>query len=288
MKIVHSLLEMQHEAMTWRHEGFKIALVPTMGCLHAGHISLMHKAAEAADRVIVSLFVNPMQFGPNEDFGMYPRQFQTDCNLAEKAGVHIIFCPEAKDMYPEGFQTTVKAGALAQGMCGADRPGHFDGVATVVCKLLQLTSPNIAVFGEKDYQQLAVIRQMVGDLNIPVVIIGAPIVRESDGLAMSSRNKYLKGEMRRQALCLYQSLQAAQKIVVDAKQGVAAEIIIQSTKKIVDEAGGKLEYATVINGNTLQMEKIVGNDSVLAIAVKIGGIVRLIDNAKLFPPRTDG
>ena len=286
MKIIQSLAEMQHQSRTWQNKGFKVALVPTMGCLHEGHISLMHKAAEVADRVIVSIFVNPMQFGPNEDFAAYPRQFQRDCDLAAKAGVHVIFCPEAKDMYPEGFQTLVKAGTLAQGMCGADRPGHFDGVATVVCKLFLITSPNIAVFGEKDFQQLAVIRQMVRDLNFPVAIIGAPIVREPDGLAMSSRNKYLKGEMRRQALCLFQSIQAAKEIVANAQQDVASDTIIQATQKIVGEAGGKLDYAVVINGGSLEVEKIIGRNSVLAIAVKIGGLVRLIDNATLYSNQT--
>ncbi len=273
---------MQHQAIAWKREGLKIALVPTMGCLHAGHLSLMRKAVQNADKVIVSLFVNPMQFGPNEDFAAYPRQFQIDCDLAEKEGVHLIFCPDAKEMYPEGFQTTVSVKTLTQGMCGADRPGHFDGVATVVSKLLHLTIPDIAVFGEKDFQQLAVIRQMVRDLHFPVTIIGSPIVREADGLAMSSRNKYLAGEMRTQALCLYRSIQAAQQIVARAGHDVAAGTIIEATKKTVAEAGGKLEYAVVVDEHSLQAETFVGSSSVLAIAVKIGGVVRLIDNAKLF------
>ena len=284
MKIIKSPAEMQHQALVWKQEGLKIALVPTMGCLHAGHLSLMRRATDNADKVIVSLFVNPMQFGPNEDFAAYPRQFQADCDLAEKEGVHIIFCPDAKEMYPEGFQTTVSVKTLTQGMCGANRPGHFDGVATVVSKLLHLTLPDIAIFGEKDFQQLAVIRQMVRDLHFPVTIIGAPIVREADGLAMSSRNKYLKGEMRTQALCLYISIQAAQEIVAQAPQNFDADTIIEATKKTVAEAGGKLEYAVVINEHSLQAETVVGSSSVLAIAVKIGGVVRLIDNAKLLPP----
>lgn len=283
IKIIKTPAEMQLQAITWKQEGLRIALVPTMGCLHAGHLSLMRKAAQDADRVIVSLFVNPIQFGPNEDFDAYPRQFQDDCDLAEKEGVHAIFCPDAKEMYPKGFQTTVSVKTLAQGMCGANRPGHFDGVATVVCKLLHLTIPDIAIFGEKDFQQLAIIRQMVRDLDVPVTIIGAPIVREADGLAMSSRNKYLKGEMRTQALCLYRSIQAAQETVAHAQQGVAADAIIEATKKTVAEAGGRLEYAVVVNENSLQAETFVGSSSVLAIAVKIGGVVRLIDNAKLFP-----
>jgi pantoate--beta-alanine ligase len=285
MKIIQSPAEMQHQAIAWKQQGLKIALVPTMGCLHAGHLSLMRKAAQAADRVIVSLFVNPMQFGPNEDFAAYPRQFQIDCELAETEGVNLIFAPDAKEMYPEGFQTTVSVKTLSRGMCGADRPGHFDGVATVVGKLLQLTLPDIAIFGEKDFQQLAIIRQMVRDLHFPVTIIGAPIVREADGLAMSSRNKYLQGEMRSQALCLSRSIRAAQEIVAQAQQDVAAETIIKATQKIVADAGGKLEYAVVVNEHSLQAEQWVGKNSVLAIAVKIGGTVRLIDNAKLIPAK---
>ncbi len=286
MKIIQSPVEMQRQAITWKHEGLKIALVPTMGCLHAGHLSLMCKAAQNADRVIVSLFVNPIQFGPNEDFDAYPRQFQVDCDLAKKAGVHTIFCPDAREMYADGFQTAVSVKTLSQGMCGANRPGHFDGVATVVCKLLHVTMPDIAIFGKKDFQQLAIIRQMVRDLNFPVTIISAPIVREADGLAMSSRNKYLQGEMRTQALCLFKSIQTALETVAHAKQDVTAQTIIEATQKIVTKAGGKLEYAVVVNEHSLQAETVVGSSSVLAIAVKIGGIVRLIDNAKLFSTMT--
>lgn len=281
MTIIKLPLDMQNQAVAWKREGLKIALVPTMGCLHAGHLSLMRKAALHADRVIVSLFVNPMQFGPNEDFDAYPRQFQTDCDLAQKEGVHVIFCPEATAMYPEGFQTTVSVKTLAQGMCGAKRPGHFDGVATVVSKLLNLTLPDYAIFGEKDFQQLAIIRQIVRDLDFPVKIIGAPIVREADGLAMSSRNKYLQGEMRKQALCLYQSLQGAREMVAQAQHGVSAQEIVAATEKTVAAAGGELEYAVVINEHSLQPEPLVGDNSILALAVKIGGRVRLIDNGKL-------
>ena len=276
---------MQRQALAWKHEGLRIALVPTMGCLHAGHLSLMHQALQNADRVVVSLFVNPIQFGPKEDFAAYPRQSQADCDLCAQEGVHAVFCPEVKDMYPEGYQTTVSVKTLAQGMCGAGRPGHFDGVATVVSKLLHLTMPDLAVFGEKDFQQLAIIRQMVWDLAFPVTILGAAIVREDDGLAMSSRNKYLVGEMRSQALCLYKSIQNAKKTVRRTAQAVPAAAIVEATKRTVAEAGGKLEYAVVINEHSLQPETLVGSSSVLAIAVKIGGVVRLIDNAKLLPAK---
>ncbi|MFH0782452.1 MAG: pantoate--beta-alanine ligase [Pseudomonadota bacterium] len=281
MKIIKIPADMQRQASAWKRDGLKIALVPTMGCLHNGHLSLMRKAAEYADRVIVSLFINPIQFGPNEDFDAYPRQFQTDCDLAQKEGVQVIFCPDVTAMYPEGFQTTVSVKTLAQGMCGAKRPGHFDGVATVVCKLLHLALPDFAIFGEKDFQQLAIIRQVVWDLDFPVKIIGAPIVREVDGLAMSSRNKYLQGEMRNQALCLYKALQGAREIVAQTQHKVPAETIIAATEKTVAAAGGELEYAVVINEHSLKPETLVGGSSVLAIAVKIGGRVRLIDNGKL-------
>lgn len=268
-------------AAAWKMAGESIALVPTMGCLHEGHLSLMRIALEKASKVIVSLFVNPMQFGPKEDFASYPRQLQIDCELAEKTGVHAVFCPDQKDMYPADFQTKISLQDLPLGLCGADRPGHFDGVATVVCKLLHLTCPGIAVFGLKDFQQLAVIRQMVSDLNFPVTIVGAPIVREPDGLAMSSRNKYLRGEMRDQALCLIQAIRAAQEMVNNAGQQVTVDTLVTMVRKRVADAGGKLEYATVIHEETLKPEKVVGSTSVLAIAVKIGGTVRLIDNARL-------
>lgn len=283
MDKIESPAAMYGQVISWKQQGKKVALVPTMGCLHDGHLSLMRIAIQNADKVIVSIFVNPMQFGPNEDFGAYPRQLQADCILAENEGVNAVFCPEAKDVYPEGFQTTVSVNNLAKGMCGANRPGHFDGVATVVSKLFHMTAPDVAVFGEKDFQQLAIIRQMARDLNFPVNIIGGPIVREPDGLALSSRNKYLQGEMRGQALCLSKSIQMAQKLVAQSPQPVAADTLVEVTGKLVAEAGGKLEYAVVINDCTLQPEAVVGRSSVLAIAVKIGGKVRLIDNAKLYP-----
>ncbi|MDK9707754.1 MAG: pantoate--beta-alanine ligase [Desulforhopalus sp.] len=283
MDKIESPAAMYNQVMSWKQQGQKVALVPTMGCLHEGHLSLMRIASQNADKVVVSIFVNPMQFGPNEDFGAYPRQLQADCVLAAKEGVDVVFCPEAKDVYLEGFQTTVSVLNLAKGMCGADRPGHFDGVATVVSKLFHMTAPDIAVFGEKDFQQLAIIRQMVRDLNFPVKIIGGPIVREPDGLALSSRNKYLQGEMRGQALCLSKSIKMAQQLVAQSPQPIAADTLVEATVKLVAEAGGKLEYAVVINDHTLQPEAVVGRSSVLAIAVKIGGKVRLIDNARLYP-----
>lgn len=281
MKIIASLPEIHRQAAEWKGQGLKIALVPTMGCLHEGHLSLMRQAAAVADRIIVSIFVNPMQFGPNEDFGSYPRQFRTDCQLAEKDGVHAIFSPDAKDMYGDSFQTKISVASLSQGMCGADRPGHFDGVATVVTKLFHLTLADVALFGQKDFQQLAIIRRLVLDLNMNIEIIGCPIVREQDGLAMSSRNKYLQGESRKQALCLHQAILAAQKLVSETAQEVSAEAIISLTGSIIAKAGAKLEYAVVIDESTLQNETVITPGSMLAVAAKIGGAVRLIDNARL-------
>ena len=287
MRVIQSPMEMQQQVLKWKQQGLTIALVPTMGCLHAGHLSLMRIAMQNADRVVVSIFVNPLQFGPNEDFAAYPRQFEADCTLVKNEKVHLVFHPDAEEMYPSGFQTTISVKTLSLGMCGADRPGHFDGVVTVVAQLLHLTCPDIAVFGEKDFQQLAIIRQMVRDLHFPVTIIGAPIIREADGLAMSSRNKYLQGGMRHQALCLYQAIQAAKRLVADSGgTKVTAAAIIELTKKTVEDAGGKLDYAVVVNERSLQTEVVVGDGSVLAMAVKVGGRVRLIDNAKLLPGRT--
>lgn len=274
---------MAGQAAEWRRQGLKIALVPTMGCLHAGHVSLMRKAATCADRIVVTIFVNPIQFGPNEDFASYPRQLELDCRLAEQEGVHLVFCPEANDMYGPSFQTKVSIGQLSQGMCGADRPGHFDGVATVVLKLFHLTRPDVAVFGEKDFQQLAILRRMTADLNLDIDIVGCPIVREPDGLAMSSRNKYLQGESRSQALCLVNAIRAARRLVAEARTPVAAAAVIAQTREIIARAGGKLDYAVVIDQDSLQDESVVSKNSVLALAVKIGGKVRLIDNARLWP-----
>lgn len=256
-----------------------------MGCLHEGHLSLMRRAVSLADRIIVSIFVNPMQFGPNEDFASYPRQLEIDCRLAEQEGVHAVFCPKAGDMYGASFQTRVSVTQLSQGMCGADRPGHFDGVATVVLKLFHLSRPDVAVFGQKDFQQLAIIRQMTADLNLGIEIVGCPIIREPDGLAMSSRNKYLQGESRHQALCLSQAIHAARRFVVAAPGEVSTEAIISQTEEIITQAGAKLEYAVVIDEDSLQNQTVVNIKSVLAIAARIGGKVRLIDNAKLIPEK---
>jgi len=283
VKIVPSLTDIFQLTSSWKKKGKTISLVPTMGCLHEGHLSLMRKAKDLGDKVIVSIFVNPLQFGPGEDLGSYPRQFVIDCELAENEGVDAIFCPENKHMYGDSFQTDISVAKLSQGMCGKDRPGHFNGVSTVVAKLFNLTRADSAVFGQKDFQQLAVIRQLVKDLNFPVQIIGSPIVRENDGLAMSSRNKYLHRDSRQQALCLYHSIVAARELVAEGRDKILAQTVIDQTKEIIDRAGAALEYAVLKDESTLLDDVIVSNDSILVLAAKIDGTVRLIDNGRLFP-----
>lgn len=283
MQIVKKVEEIRQLACSWKESRQKIAVVPTMGCLHAGHLSLMRLARKHGDRVVVTLFVNPLQFGPNEDFAAYPRQLHQDCLLAQGEGVDVVFAPEAEELYPQDFQTEVRVGELAQGMCGASRPGHFDGVATVVTKLLLLTLADAAVFGEKDFQQLAIIRRLVADLHVPVHIIGAPIVREDDGLAMSSRNKYLQPEMRPAALSLSRSICLAQKMVAEAGVPLAAEVVLAEVRRLIEDAGGQLDYAVIVDERTLRETSPVDRHSRLALAVRIGGVVRLIDNARLMP-----
>lgn len=281
MEIVREVEAMRRLARSWKGAGQSIGVVPTMGCLHAGHLSLMRLAKERCERVVVTLFVNPLQFGPNEDFADYPRQLQRDCHLAEAEGVDIVFAPEPGELYPQGFQTQVRIGALSRGMCGASRPGHFDGVATVVTKLLLLTSADVAVFGEKDFQQLVIIRRLVTDLHLPVTIVGAPIVREKDGLAMSSRNTYLKPEMRDSALSLYRAITAAKEMVAAAHGQLSAKAVLSEVRRIIEQGGGQLDYAVIVDERNLENAENIDGHSRLALAARIGGVVRLIDNASL-------
>jgi pantoate--beta-alanine ligase len=242
----------------------------------------MRSAKGRSDRVIVTLFVNPIQFGPNEDLESYPRDFARDRSLAENEGADILFCPEAAEMYSNNFQTKVSVGLLSQGLCGADRPGHFDGVSTVVTKLFNITKPHIAVFGQKDYQQLAVIRQLVSDLSFDIEIVGHPIVREKDGLAMSSRNKYLDAEERTVATCLYSAIVEAQAMFRQHEGTLRAERIeIMARKKIESHPQCSVEYVRVIHAHTLQHVTTTDKESVLVLAMKVNRKVRLIDNALL-------
>ena len=261
--------------------GKRIALVPTMGSLHEGHLSLIDLAKEVADLVVVSVFVNPIQFGPNEDLDAYPRQFELDCSLAKEHGADAIFAPVDNDMYDASFQTCVSVSTLSSGLCGADRPGHFDGVATVVTKLFNIVRPDFAIFGEKDFQQLSVINKLVADLNIPVEIVPGPIVREADGLAMSSRNKYLQGDDRQTALCLSAAITKAKELVAVSGGPIVTKDILKEVIAIIAKAGAVLEYAEIVSKKTLYSQDQVDKDSVIAIAAKIGGRVRLIDNSVL-------
>lgn len=277
MHIVQSPAEMHAWSKKQVASGATIALVPTMGYFHEGHLSLMRKAAGLANRVVVSLFVNPIQFGPNEDLQAYPRDFDRDKRLADEVGVDVIFAPQAEDMYPEEFRTTVSVAGLTEYLCGAKRPGHFDGVATVLTKLFHIVDPDCAIFGEKDYQQLAVIRRMVKDLDFQVTIHSHPIVREEDGLAMSSRNSYLDHEERKTALCLYESLVMARS---DAGQGIfeVDRLSVRIRELIESKPGTGIDYISFVDNRTLEPVDMVDENTLLALAVKINNRVRLIDN----------
>ena len=219
MKLIHEKSEMRNWSKVRREEGKTIAFVPTMGYFHEGHLALMKRARELGDEVVVSIFVNPTQFGPKEDLERYPRDIERDIGLARSQGVDCIFHPDAKEMYPPGFDTWVEVPGLSNRLCGASRPGHFRGVATVVLKLFNIVWPHVALFGQKDYQQLKIIQKMVKELDLPIDVVPHPIVREPDGLAMSSRNTYLSKEERKSALCLYNALMRAKTLF---EQGVTS------------------------------------------------------------------
>ncbi|WP_331457172.1 pantoate--beta-alanine ligase [Desulfosarcina alkanivorans] len=261
--------------------GKTIALVPTMGFLHQGHLSLMEKGNALADHVVASIFVNPTQFGPNEDLSAYPRDEARDLEMTRRTGVDAVFMPDVQQIYPHGFQTTVSLKVLPNHLCGLSRPGHFDGVATVVAKLLGIVMPQVAIFGEKDFQQLAIIRQMVRDLDMGIDIVGAPIVREADGVAMSSRNMYLSADQRRSARCLYRALKAARQAVADGETD-ADTIIRSATSRISAHPEAHIDYITVCDPRTLDDMPVINGPALMALAVKIGA-ARLIDNMILTP-----
>ncbi|MHB8988799.1 MAG: pantoate--beta-alanine ligase [Desulfobulbia bacterium] len=259
--------------------GQTIGLVPTMGFFHEGHLRLMRTAKAKADRTVVSLFVNPIQFGANEDLGTYPRDFSRDCRLAEAEGVDVLFAPGVQDMYPSEACTRVMVSGLTDVLCGASRPGHFAGVTTVVAKLFHIIKPQCAVFGKKDFQQLAVIMRMVADLNWDVEIVGHPIVREPDGLAMSSRNTYLSGTERQAALCLSRAIAHARRRVREGL--VEAEILLQEVEWLLQQEAVTIEYASLVDQATLRPLAVLQKGVVLALAIKVGA-TRLIDNDTLF------
>lgn len=260
-------------------DGTRIALVPTMGALHAGHLSLVEIARRHADRVVASVFVNPTQFDRADDFARYPRDLDHDGALLAGAGVDVLFAPTADDIYPPGSQTFVTVEELQTPLCGLQRPGHFRGVATVVLKLLQIVQPHVAVFGEKDWQQLALIRRMAQDLYLDVDVVGAPIVREADGLAMSSRNQHLDVEERIAAACLARGLEAAAARVADGERD-AGKVADAAARAIAAEPRARAEYVALVHPDTLVPLATVDDRALLALAVWIGS-TRLIDNRLL-------
>lgn len=265
----------------WLREGKTIGLVPTMGNLHEGHLSLMRRAAAENDVAVASIFVNPKQFGPNEDYGAYPRTFDADLEGCRAAGIAAVFAPTNETMYPAGFSTRVEVDHLTEGLCGAARPGHFGGVTTVVARLHGLILPTRAYYGEKDYQQLQVISRMTEDLGLGIEVIGMPIVRENDGLAMSSRNQYLDPEERQAALCLSQALAAAQAI---ASLGpVSAQAIEDAAADIIaDEPLATLDYVQLVDPRSLVPMAWLDEPGRLCLAARVGP-ARLIDNALIVP-----
>jgi pantoate--beta-alanine ligase len=263
-----------------RRAGKRIGFVPTMGALHEGHVSLVRIAKErGCDAVAASIFVNPAQFGPGEDFERYPRDEARDLAMLSGEGVAAVFLPGVKEIYPDGYQTYVEVTGVAQGLCGAIRPGHFRGVATVVAKLLLVARPHVAVFGEKDFQQLAVIRRMARDLGLDVEIVGAPIVREADGLAMSSRNRYLEEEDRRAALCLYKGLCAARDLHAAGVRD-PEKLVDVARANVLSEPRAKLEYVEARNPETLSPARSPAERMTILVAARVGP-ARLIDNITL-------
>lgn len=282
MRIIEKVSEMQQQADTWRREEKRIAFVPTMGYLHAGHLALMEAAQRHGDLVVISIFVNPTQFGPGEDYQNYPRDLDRDLRLASGVGVQVAFIPPAEEMYPPGFQTFVEVTEVTRNLCGRSRPGHFRGVTTVVMKLFQIVKPHAAVLGEKDFQQLVTIRRMSQDLDLGVTVLGHPIVREEDGLAMSSRNVYLDGGQRQIALRLSQALKRAQALVDSGERGAVA-LIAAVQEHINADGGAQIDYVQLCHPETLEDVAAIDGPTLLALAVRMGK-ARLIDNCVLQLP----
>ncbi|MFI5364170.1 MAG: pantoate--beta-alanine ligase [Candidatus Binatia bacterium] len=286
MRTITSIRDMQQWSDAVRAGGQRIGFVPTMGYLHAGHVSLIAEARRRAGVTVASIFVNPLQFGANEDLERYPRDIERDSALLTEAETDVLFLPDAKAMYPEGFQTTVAVDRVTRGLCGASRPGHFRGVTTVVTKLFNMVKPHVAVFGQKDFQQLAAIRRIVADLSFDIEIVGAPIVREADGLAMSSRNAYLSPAERKAARCLARALAAA---CAEVQRGETdgLRILAAARRVVADESLARLEYATLADPDSLEEVTAVNAPTLFALAVHIGK-TRLIDNCILTGRTTQG
>lgn len=276
LMIYSSPADVQAQTLAWKRAGLAVGLVPTMGYLHEGHASLIKRAAAECDRVVVSVFVNPTQFGPNEDLESYPRDFEHDKALVAECGAHLIFAPTPDDMYAPGAATWVTVEGLTKELCGRSRPIHFRGVATVVNKLMNIAQPDRAYFGEKDAQQLAVIRRMVKDLNMPVEVVGCPIVREADGLAKSSRNTYLNAAERQAALVLSRSLAEGKKLL-EAGETDAQTVCARITEVINAEPAARIDYVQAVDADSIEPVAAVNGTVLFAIAVYIGK-TRLIDN----------
>ena len=277
MNTVKTLQQLRAAVSRARSEGKRIAFVPTMGNLHAGHIALIQQATERADFVVASIFVNPLQFGANEDLDSYPRTLSADQSKLLEAGCHLLFTPDAQDMYPQDMaqQTLISVPGVSTGLCGGSRPGHFDGVATIVCKLFNMVQPDIALFGEKDFQQLAVIRKMVADLNIPVQVFGVSIVRDQDGLALSSRNGYLSAQQRAVAPALHQCMQAVKAQIKTGRRDYAA--LFEQFGVDLQAEGFRLDYVELRDALNLQPADVHSTQVVLLAAAYLG-TTRLIDN----------
>lgn len=277
MKVVSTVQEVRDQVKAWKKEGKTVGFVPTMGYLHEGHKSLIDASVAGNDVTVVSIFVNPMQFGPKEDLASYPRDLEADSKLCEAAGANLIFHPEPDEMYKDGFCSFVDMTGLTNALCGLSRPVHFRGVCTVVNKLFNIVQPNRAYFGEKDAQQLAVIKRMVKDLNMDIEIVGCPIIRESDGLAKSSRNTYLSPKSRESALILSKAIFMGKKMVEDGERD--AKKVIAAMKELINSVPlTEIDYVEIVDINTMKsIEKIEG-EILCAIAVNVGGEARLIDN----------
>ena len=286
MEVTRDIASTRRTLAAVRQAGRRVALVPTMGALHAGHVSLMEAARRDGGYVVVSIFVNPTQFGAGEDFQRYPRDEAGDLRTCERVGVDLVFIPPVAEMYAPDAATTVHVARLTDTLCGPHRPGHFDGVATVVTKLFNIVQPDAAYFGQKDAQQLAVIRRMVRDLDLPIEIIACPTVREADGLALSSRNAYLSPGERVQARCLYRALCAARRLVEGGQRD--ARRIEEAMRRSIEESGpAVIDYVSVVDPLTMQPVERIERRVLLALAVRIG-MTRLIDNLLVDPPGAAG
>ena len=281
MRIIRSIKEMQDFTNAVHRQGKKVGFVPTMGALHAGHLSLIRKAGLDNHQAVVSIFVNPLQFGPKEDYRRYPRNLTRDVRLIKKEGVGVIFYPQAQQMYPDGYKTKVEVLSLSDTLCGKFRPGHFQGVATVVLKLFNIIRPDSAYFGQKDAQQAMIVRKMAQDLNLPLKIEIMPTVREKDGLAMSSRNMYLSPEERRQAVVLYRALRLAKDSIKRGNKG-SADIIRKMRQLIHRGKSAQVQYISIVDLKDLKPVKKVKGPVLIALAAWIGK-TRLIDNIIVTP-----